>query len=248
MVARKHAFTLVELLLVVGIIAILIGLLLPSLCRARRASQIVSCCNNLRQLGMAFTLYAMAHRDVYPAAQDPVIAAPYKTLWMGMGFRPLLDPFISRSPGNPGVFLCSADQRSVNDGTYVSYAYSMCFYRSPDEIDSAYTDYKEQYWPIAPATALRAPVAQKLVSVRFPSQKILAGEFYCVHDTVAGEVYSVTGTVSAENGWWCWQGSRTFLFADGHAELLEASQILPGRDGFPNPNVTIHGIKGIDVR
>ena len=235
----RRAFTLVELLVAVGIIAILIGLLLPSLAKARRAGQIVHCSSNLRQMGIAFTFYAAAHRDVYPAAQDWVMTAPdYITLWMGMGYRPLLEPFISRSTGRPSAFfICPADQRSLTDGSRITYAYSMCFYRSPDEIDSAYTDYKEQYKPIAPATTLRPPAAQKLTSVRFPSQKILAGEFYCQHDTLAGDM-----------GWWDARGNRTFLFADGHVELLNASQIQLGRDGFPDPNVTIHGVHGFDIR
>ena len=61
------AFTLVELLVVIGIIALLIGILLPALSKARKAAQEVKCMSNIRQLCIGMTLYADSHRGAIPA-------------------------------------------------------------------------------------------------------------------------------------------------------------------------------------
>jgi prepilin-type N-terminal cleavage/methylation domain-containing protein/prepilin-type processing-associated H-X9-DG protein len=63
---RKSGFTLVELLVVIGIIALLISILLPSLKRAREAAKRVACAAQLRQIGVATANYAAANRDQLP--------------------------------------------------------------------------------------------------------------------------------------------------------------------------------------
>ena len=60
------AFTLVELLVVVGIIALLIGILLPALNKARESARAAKCLNNIRQISMATLNFAAEHRNQMP--------------------------------------------------------------------------------------------------------------------------------------------------------------------------------------
>ena len=74
--APRAGFTLVELLVVIGIIALLISILLPSLNRARESAKSVQCLSNLRQIGTGYLMYTQANDQWLPYARYPDFEQP----------------------------------------------------------------------------------------------------------------------------------------------------------------------------
>ena len=88
---RRRAFTLVELLVVIGIIGVLVGILLPVLAKARESANAVKCESNLRQLAMMWMMYSQQHHGVAAPGIPPLLPAPSTNLyWVGNGeqYRP----------------------------------------------------------------------------------------------------------------------------------------------------------------
>jgi prepilin-type N-terminal cleavage/methylation domain-containing protein/prepilin-type processing-associated H-X9-DG protein len=78
----ERGFTLVELLVVIGIIAVLIGMLLPALNKARATSRATMCQSNMRQMGMAFVQYANNNRGYFHDGKT--YFASYLDLYLGV--------------------------------------------------------------------------------------------------------------------------------------------------------------------
>jgi len=94
----RGAFTLVELLVVIGIIAVLISVLLPALSRARQAARRMACLSNLRQIGQSFRLYETENRGYIPSAMTHPTAVnpvwPHPGSWYGIQWNEKILPYL----------------------------------------------------------------------------------------------------------------------------------------------------------
>jgi len=161
--------------------------------------------------------------DMYLSSNDntyPCAQDPVSTepaYWLWMG-----------DVNNPSVLFCPQDRVAKEKYESTSYSYSMAFYHSPEQIDDMNS-------PADTYSNPRPSVAQRSMNVSKPSAKILIGEWLSNHSPI-----------DEDSGWWCWEGARNYLFADGGARFLRSKEIRPARDGFPNANLTVRGIKGQD--
>jgi len=226
----RHGFSLIELLVVIAIISLMTSILLPCLGKAKQQAQRTVCASNLRQINLSMQYYLDDHDRTYPCAQDPVSTSPFYWLWMGRGWRGLVGPYIEAGidQRNPSVLFCQVDQAAQQKYESTSYAYSMSFYHSSEQIDSMNAT-ADTYKNPTPS------VARTDEDVLNPSGKIVIGEWLSNHDPIGDD-----------KGWWCWQGTRNYLFADGGIQFLPAEDIREARDGLPDPNLTVGGLAGAD--
>lgn len=92
---RRHSFTLIELMIVIGIIAILAALAFPAIDKARAKSRQAKCLNNLHQLSIGVISYRIDHDEKMP-------------LWLSA----LAPPLNSYIDSTKGVFICASDRSS----------------------------------------------------------------------------------------------------------------------------------------
>ena len=225
---KSQGFTLVELLVVIAIITGLLSILMPSLGRVRAMAMRLKCTHNIKQIDLAMNLYLNANDHIFPCAEDPLPAGYW--LWMGRGWRSFVEPYLGGNidVNNPSVLFCPQDRTAAEKYESTSYSYSMAFYHSPEQIDAM----------SSPEDTYKNPqlsVGQRSMDVTNPSGKILIGEWLSNHSPIDND-----------SGWWCWEGSRNFLFVDGHIRMLQAKEVRPARDELPDANLTVHGIKGLD--
>jgi prepilin-type N-terminal cleavage/methylation domain-containing protein len=118
--ARRGAFSLIEVIVVLAIIVILIGLLLPTLSGARAASKSIACQSNMRQIGQAMMIYANENAGwLFPPDDGNFTSlAPVNHRWpqIVLHAKPPLDPN-SQDPRDwtPKVCLCPADDPDPNE-------------------------------------------------------------------------------------------------------------------------------------
>jgi prepilin-type N-terminal cleavage/methylation domain-containing protein/prepilin-type processing-associated H-X9-DG protein len=123
------AFTLVELLVVIGIIALLVAILLPALGRAREQARAVACASNLRQIGMAMVMYTNDNKQRYPFHAD--IGGQFQEDWIHwQASRDVNNSAVAKYVGRfePQVFRCPSDDVQIRPRVLTEpyrYSYSL---------------------------------------------------------------------------------------------------------------------------
>jgi prepilin-type N-terminal cleavage/methylation domain-containing protein/prepilin-type processing-associated H-X9-DG protein len=111
----RRAFTLIEILVVIGIIAILAGILVPVLARARSSARSTACKSNLSQIAKAVQMYAGEHASQYP------FMASRPTLNTGM---PRMCDVLKSYAKDPNLFKCPADNQGFFEKEGSSYEWN----------------------------------------------------------------------------------------------------------------------------
>jgi prepilin-type N-terminal cleavage/methylation domain-containing protein/prepilin-type processing-associated H-X9-DG protein len=221
----RQGFTLVELLVVIGIIAVLVGILLPSLARARRQAQISQCASNLRQLGLGVMTYLVDSKQKYPAyslATKPsseslfqncrfyIWGQPYTIFGVPTVSR-LLDPYtgalIAQCPLETGYRNAGLgapyDGKTFYELYGSSYAFNAAIYDSTSTTLAFAGQTRSVFYNVAPGR------------IRNASKLVMGGDFtilyveYFTHTPQIG--HFVKATTHSINKQDC-----NLLFADGH--------------------------------
>ena len=229
------AFTLVELLIVIVIMAILAALLLPAISRAKDRAKQVSCCNNLKQLATAFSIYHGDFGDQFPAPGSKSQYGPQPEDWIWWQ----QDREVQRSAILGGIgkfksdlFTCPADNEAKSlqskgdlPGDPYRFSYSLTSYDLTEEYHnpgmSTIITQDHQVFPFHP------------YQIRHPSTKIMLVEED--RATIDDSRWVPTGSatpnlVSPRHG-----GRGDVSFADGHLGAVTPSF---GQD-LGNSNTTL---------
>ncbi len=250
---KQHGFTLIELLVVIAIIAILAGLLLPALAKAKAKATGISCMSNNKQVALAWLMYAGDNENFLAGSLGN---ASQGTVWvpghLDFGSRRdnvdkdlLIDPrrgaLLGEYLQNAEVFKCPADKSTVRFGGETlprirSISMSQSFGRNPSQGGRAgqWLPYGSYLNYVKEGDMANPGPSNLFVFLDEHPNSINDAAFAVKCDTRGGQARMIDWPASFHNG------AAGFAFGDGHAEIKkwqDRRTIVPHKNsnGMPSP-------------
>jgi len=209
---RNKGFTLIELLVVIAIIAILAAILFPVFAKAREKARSATCQSNLKQMGLAFMMYAQDYDETMIGGDSGGALSPYA------GWPNYLVPYVK----NGQIFFCPS---GPEPGAYAGWPNTTQWYQ-----DGQYA-YNFDFWNIVGVTDARYP-GRPLAEVERPSEILLVSDgqaafWICCINTFTAATNIVRGSPGdtrppgARHN-----GGMNILFGDGHVKFMNGEGVI----------------------
>ena len=245
MTKARKAFSLVELLVVIGIIAVLLALLLPALSKARRQAQQVACLSNLRQLGIALLAYAEEHRGWFPVSAEA--DTPHREDWVyWQPNRKLSESRVWPYLRNTEVLKCPAGVAQRGPTVYGPFKQVLPPYPFSYSVNYLLTGIRGQsrcrLSQVVQAPLKAMVIEEDTTGINDGMWWALDTDRFALRSTAVSVLHDKDREVRKpiefdfnHPDYWQW-GRGNVVFADGHGELFERIRLL--RPAHADPRST----------